>query len=134
MYYIDTMTSTVEAFDYDNLTTDITNRRSVCQIPPEMGYPDGMNIDIEGKLWVALWGGSAVIRIDPSQGTITDLYRLPTSHITNCTFGGDDHRDLYITTAKEGLSKEQLATQPLAGKVFVIRTTCAGKALTSFSL
>ncbi|NWK54953.1 SMP-30/gluconolactonase/LRE family protein [Verrucomicrobiaceae bacterium N1E253] len=134
MYYIDTLTSIVEAFDYDNATGTISNRRPICKIPTDLGYPDGMNIDAEGKLWVALWGGSAVARIDPTPGKITDLYRLPTSQITNCTFGGDDLQDLYITTAKEGLSEEQLAAQPLAGKVFIIRTTAKGKRIPPKSL
>jgi len=119
-YFIDTMRSQVDAFGYDLESGAIADRRVACKIPKEMGYPDGMNIDEEGMLWVALWGGAAVTRWDPDTGELLARYPLPVSQITNCTFGGSNLNELYVTTAKSGLTSEQLEAQPLAGSVFVL--------------
>lgn len=120
MYYIDTPTQAVAAFDYDPATAEIANLRIVIEIPEKEGFPDGMTIDTDGKLWIAHWDGWQVARWDPLSGEKLSSIRLPAARITSCIFGGEKLQDLYITTAREGLSAKQLAEQPLAGSLFVI--------------
>jgi sugar lactone lactonase YvrE len=120
-YYIDTPTFQVVAYDYEVSTGNITNKRTVIQIPNNEGYPDGMTIDTEGMLWIAHWDGAQVARWDPSTGIKILSIALPVDRVTSCTFGGDDLTDLYITTAKVGLTEQQLIEQPLAGSLFVVR-------------
>jgi sugar lactone lactonase YvrE len=123
LYYIDTPTCEVVAYDYDCLTGNIDNKRSVIQIPRGEGYPDGMTIDTEGMLWVAMWDGWQVTRWNPRTGQLLKRIRLPVSNITSCTFGGDNLQDLYITSAKNGLHQDELKTQPFAGCLFVIKNS-----------
>lgn len=120
MYYIDTPTFEVAAFDYDLSTGAISNRRVAIRIPESDGYPDGMTIDREGCLWIAHWDGWQVTRWDPETGRKLHSIRLPVSRVTSCAFGGEDQQDLYITSARTGLSEAELARQPLAGAVFVV--------------
>lgn len=118
MYFIDTYTRRIDRFDYDVMTGSIGNRRTVAHIPPEQGLPDGMTIDAEGMLWVAFWGGSCVARFHPDTGEWLQRIELPVSQVTSCCFGGDGQEELYITSARTGLSEEQLSKEPLAGSVF----------------
>ena len=122
-YFIDTAEGAVAAFDYDITSGHISNKSTAITIPPQMGKPDGMTIDTEGMLWVALWKGWGVARCNPRTGEILQQIKLPVSQVTSCTFGGKEWRDLYITTAKTGLSQEDIKNQPLAGSVFVIKNT-----------
>ncbi|GAB3926877.1 SMP-30/gluconolactonase/LRE family protein [Mucilaginibacter myungsuensis] len=121
MYYIDTPTKQVVAFDFDVADGTISNERVVVKLPDGDGYPDGMTIDAEDKLWIAHWDGWQVSRWDPLTGEKLLSVSMPAANITSCTFGGDDLQDLYITSASVGLSKEQLQRQPLAGSLLVIR-------------
>lgn len=126
-YYIDSPTREVTAFSYDKATGTISNKRTIIQIPETQGMPDGMTIDDEGMLWVAVWGGSSVIRYDPFSGKCLSKIQLPVVNVTSCTFGGENLEDLYITTAMTGQSDEALKEQPLAGQVFVCKNTgCKG--------
>jgi sugar lactone lactonase YvrE len=118
MYYVDTPTSRVDAFDYDLASGEIGNCRAVVHVPAEMGYPDGMTIDSEGMLWVALWGGGKVSRWNPADGRLLQTVDLPATNVTSCAFGGENLDQLYITTARTGLPPEQLSEQPLAGGLF----------------
>jgi len=118
LYYIDTGCQSVHAFDYDLETGSISNRRVVIEIPREMGVPDGMTIDSEGKLWVCMWGGGCVVRWDPVTRKLLHSIKLPTSYVTSCAFGGKDLKDLYITTAS---NLADLSKEPLAGSLFVVR-------------
>ncbi|MEY2905476.1 MAG: hypothetical protein RJA52_1492, partial [Bacteroidota bacterium] len=121
MYYIDTPTLEVKGFDYDNSSGEISNSKVIIKIDPKDGYPDGMTIDTEGMLWIAHWGGWQVTRWDPQTGEKISSISLPAAQITSCTFGGPEMEDLFITSAKTGISPEQLENQPLAGSLFVIR-------------
>lgn len=121
MYYIDTPTRQVAAFDYDLIDGSISNKRIVINIPESDGYPDGMTIDTEGMLWIALWGGWKVSRWNPYTGKIIGHILLPVSGITSCVFGGETMDDLYITSARTGLSDDDLKIQPLAGSLFVVK-------------
>jgi sugar lactone lactonase YvrE len=127
MYYIDTGTPRVDAFRWDAETGAISERRTVYEFEPgHFGAPDGMCIDVTGQLWVALWGGSGVVCVDPIAGVILHRINVPTEHVTSCCFGGPTLEDLYITSARQGLSAEQLERQPGAGCVFRARPGVAG--------
>jgi sugar lactone lactonase YvrE len=126
MYYIDTPTQKVFAYDYAPETGEISNRRVVVKVPREKGSPDGMSIDAEGKLWVAHWGGHGVYRWDPETGKLMEKIEVPAPNVTSCAFGGKDLKTLYITTAKVGLSEKQLKKYPLSGSLFVIETDIKG--------
>ncbi|MDX2040629.1 MAG: SMP-30/gluconolactonase/LRE family protein [Acidobacteriota bacterium] len=118
MYYIDSPTSEIVAFDFDARSGEIANERLVIEIPEGGGSPDGMTIDEEGMLWVALWDGWRVIRVNPERGEIIDEVRLPVARPTSCVFGGANLDELYITTASTRMPAEELAKQPLAGGIF----------------
>lgn len=118
MYYIDSPLRRIDAFDYDNASGSINNRRIVVSIPEGLGDPDGMSIDIEGKLWVALWGGFCVCRFDPSTGELLQKIEVPAPHVASCAFGGKNLDILYISTAREGLTPKQLNEYPLSGGIF----------------
>jgi len=118
MFFIDTVDYAVAAFDFDNQTGSISNKRKVIEVPSEMGAPDGMTIDKEGNLWIAHWGGSCVARWNPEDGALLKTIMVPAPHVTSCTFGGDKLNTLYISTAREGLSEKQLIEFPLSGGLF----------------
>ena len=122
-YYIDTPTMEVVCYDYDNQTGEITNKTTVITIPAKEGYPDGMTIDSEGMLWIAHWEGWQVARWDPSTGNKIDSIHLPVSLVTSICFGGENMDDMFITSARVGLTDEQLAEEPLAGSSFIISKT-----------
>ena len=126
MFYVDTPTMKIMAFDYDNASGNISNPRVVVKVPPGMGAPDGMTIDEEGKLWVAHWGGSCVARWDPVTGELLQKINVPGPHTTSCAFGGKNLDTLYITTARDGLSEEQLREYPLSGGLFAIKPGVRG--------
>jgi len=123
MYYIDTLTRQVVSFDFDIISGGISNKRVIIEIPKTDGYPDGMTIDSDGMLWIALWGGYRIARYDPLSGEMIHNFRLPVSQISSCTFGGENLQDLYITTAKTGLQPHEIRKQPLAGRLFVIKNS-----------
>ena len=120
-YYIDTPSQQVIAFDFEAENGEITNRRTVIQIPETEGLPDGMAIDKEGMLWIALWGGGKVARWNPQTGEKIGEIPLPVTQVTSCAFGGKDLNDLYITSAKVNLDADSLANQPYAGCLFVVK-------------
>jgi sugar lactone lactonase YvrE len=120
MYYIDTPTMQVAAFDYDGPSGTIANRRTVVQFPAGVGRPDGMTVDAEGKLWIAHWDGGRVTRWDPRSGRLLDTVHLPVSRVTSCAFGGSWLDELYITTARHGLDEATLAGEPHAGGLFAV--------------
>ncbi|HTC85492.1 MAG TPA: SMP-30/gluconolactonase/LRE family protein [Candidatus Acidoferrum sp.] len=126
MYYIDTPTQGLDAFDWDRATGDLSNRRRVIDFPPAGGAPDGLKIDSEGTIWIAFWGGWAVRRFT-ADGRLLAEIRLPVSHVTSIAFGGDDLGDLYITSAWSELSPAERAAEPLAGALFRIRPGVLGR-------
>ena len=118
MYYIDTPTGKIRAFDFDNEIGDISNERVVVKVPNSMGFPDGMAIDSEDMLWVGMWNGNAVIRCNPKTGKIISKIEVPAHNVTACAFGGKNLDTLYITTASIDMTKEEKAAYPLAGSLF----------------
>lgn len=124
-YYIDTPTKMVVSYDFDIIKGGISNKKIVFRITH--GYPDGMTIDDEGMLWIAIWDGGKVIRINPISGKQIAVVLFPVSRVTSCVFGGRNLTDLYVTTASAGLTNEELRLQPLAGGLFVIKgLSCKG--------
>jgi sugar lactone lactonase YvrE len=123
-FYIDTQRQSVDAFDIDVETGAVSNRRVVAGFS---GYsPDGMAIDDEGCLWVACWGGRRVERIDPADGRRLEVVAVPATNVTSVAFGGPNLDDLFITTARQGLSDAQLEAEPHAGDLFVTRPGVSG--------
>ncbi|MEM9339131.1 MAG: SMP-30/gluconolactonase/LRE family protein [Bacteroidota bacterium] len=119
MYYIDTPTGEISAFDFDRRTGDIGNRRTAVNIPDTLGFPDGMAIDEEDKLWVGLWNGNAVARFDPENGSLMQKIKVPAHNVTACAFGGENLDSLFITSARIGMTPEELEKYPDAGSIFV---------------
>lgn len=117
-FYIDSLSLTVDAFDYDSDTGLIGNRRVVYRMDEGEGLPDGMTVDSEGRLWVACYNGGRVINIDPVTGMRLQTVSLPVMKTTSCCFGGPDYSDLYVTSASLGLDQLERRQQPLAGDTF----------------
>ncbi len=126
MYYIDTMERRVDVFDFDVDSGSIANRRPFAAVDDGEVLPDGLTVDAEGGVWVACWGGAAVRRFAPD-GSPGGSVSLPTSNITCPGFGGRGLDSLFVTSAREGLSPEQLADEPDAGALFVCRPGVAGR-------
>ena len=126
MYYIDTPTSSIKAYDYDNKTGKIANEKVVVQIPESLGFPDGMTIDEENMLWVGMWNGNAVIRFNPKTGKVIAKIEVPAHNITSCAFGGKDLDVLYITTASVDMTPQEIKKYPLAGAVFKVKPGVKG--------
>jgi len=123
-YYNDTATGEVSALD-----ADLTARRTFARIASDDGAPDGLTVDAEGGVWVALYGGSAVHRYTPS-GALDAVVELPVTKATACTFGGPDLRTLFITTSREDLPDDE---QPEAGSVFACTPGVAGLPARTFA-
>jgi len=133
-YFIDSLTYQIHRYDYDSGTGRIENQQVVTEFDRESeGLPDGMAIDVEDGLWVAMFGGSAVLRIDPATGERTHKVELPTANITSCAFGGEDMRDLYITSATVHLDEAQQQAQAAAGSLFLARSPIAGQTAHRFA-
>lgn len=126
MYYIDTPTRRVDVFDVVADVGTVTARRPFVELSADVaGFPDGLTVDADGCVWVALWDGAAVHRYGPD-GRLDRVVDVPTSRPTACTFGGRELHDLYITTARTGLDDAALARESLAGSVLVLPDAGAG--------
>ncbi len=120
-YYADTPTRRIDVFDHD-LSSGPVDRRPFVALPDGVGSPDGLTVDAEGGVWVALYGGSAVHRYAPD-GRLDEVVRLPVRQVTACTFGGDDLAELFITTSRENLGDDAEAE---AGALFRCRPGVSG--------
>ncbi|QUT05758.1 SMP-30/gluconolactonase/LRE family protein [Sphingobium phenoxybenzoativorans] len=125
LYYVDTSTRGIDCFDYDIETGEISGRRRFVDVDRADGFPDGITVDAEGHVWLALYKGGKVNRYDPA-GRLVGQVTLPVTCVTSCNFGGEGLKDLYITTARHGLSEEELAGQPHAGALFRCRPGVSG--------
>jgi sugar lactone lactonase YvrE len=133
MFINDTVNGCVQAFDYDPATGTPSRQRLWLRLAAGDGLPDGMTTDAAGRVWLAHWGGACVSCHDPLSAAELGRIALPAAHITNCAFGGPDLRTLYITSARFGLSAEQLAAQPQAGGVFAVELDATGLAAPLFA-
>ncbi|MEX5710138.1 SMP-30/gluconolactonase/LRE family protein [Parafrankia sp. FMc6] len=127
-YYVDSPTSRVDVFDYDS-ERGLSNRRTLLTVSADGGAPDGLTVDADGYLWVALWGGGAVHRYSPT-GRLDGIVPLPVPRVTACTFGGDRLDTLYITTSQVGTD---LTRYPAAGAVFALAPGVRGQPVQPFT-
>ncbi|ULC60546.1 SMP-30/gluconolactonase/LRE family protein [Flaviramulus sp. BrNp1-15] len=118
MYYIDTPTQEIKAFDYDDATGNISNERVAVKVPDSLGGPDGMAIDENGNLWVGMWGGSSVTCFNPNTGQVVSKIDVPAANVTSCAFGGKNLDTLFITSAALYMSEDNQKKYPLAGALF----------------
>jgi sugar lactone lactonase YvrE len=128
LYYVDTVTARVDTFRFDAGRGTLADRRMFVEVPAEQGEPDGIALDEEGGLWVALFGGSAVHRY-ASDGSLDAVIRLPASLVTSCAFGGPELEDLYVTTAAHRLER----AEPEAGALFRFRPGVRGRPTRRFA-
>lgn len=122
MYFIDSPTREVWAFDFVSKTSAISRRRIVVRVPPGLGLPDGMTVDRDGLLWVAHWGAGCVCQWDPRSGALLQTVHTGCPHTTSCAFAGDD-RTIFITTSRLGLSQAELSKAPHSGGLFRLTLT-----------
>ena len=125
-YYIDTPTHEVKAFDYDLASGQIANPRVAIRIPESLGWPDGMTSDTNGNLWIALWGGAQVTKWNPNTGKLLEQIPVPALQSSACVFGGKNMNELYVTSARVGMSDANLQKYPLSGGLFKIVTGVTG--------
>jgi sugar lactone lactonase YvrE len=125
MYFADGREPVIWCFDFDLETGAIANRRVFATLPEGRGIPDGAAVDADGFLWSANYGGWAVTRYTPA-GSVDRVIDLPVSQPTSCGFGGDDLGVLFVTSASQRLSADQLSEQPLAGELFAMRVPVTG--------
>lgn len=101
LYHVDTTAGTLTAWEYDRNSGGLRKRRLVRAIPKSVGLPDGLTVDADGNIWLAVWGTGQVWNIDPCTGTTLAVVDVPARNPTSCTFGGPDLSTLYVTTAKD---------------------------------
>lgn len=130
-YYVDTPTRRVDVFDVDDSDGSLHDRRPFVRFGDDVtGSPDGMTIDAEGGIWVALWGGGEVRGFD-SSGAPTEIVEVPgVTHTSAAAFGGDDLGTLYITSSRQHLPD---GAEPGAGAVFAVRPGIAGVVLPDYA-
>lgn len=125
MTFTDTRRGDILAFDYDPATARRANPRVLLAADAAPGRPDGSCVDGEGCVWNARYGGGCVVRVTP-QGRVDRVIELPATQVTSCCFGGAQLDELYVTTAAQRLTPDQLSAQPAAGCVLVIRPGVSG--------
>jgi sugar lactone lactonase YvrE len=128
LYHVDTPTQRVYAYDYDG-SGGFTNRRILVTVDERHGHPDGLTVDADGNLWVAMYGGAAVRCYTPA-GDPADVIALPVSKVTSCAFGGAELDELYITTSRENLPDD---AEPAAGTVYRARPGVRGLPVLPFA-
>jgi sugar lactone lactonase YvrE len=129
MYYTDSAMAEIYAYLYDVETAAIQFEKIAVKIPANLGLPDGMAMDKEGMLWVALWGGCGVGRFNLQTGEMIDFIDIPAPHVTACCFAGGELDHMVITTARSGLSEDELKIYPESGNVFIVKTNVKGTSI-----
>jgi sugar lactone lactonase YvrE len=119
MYLSDSGTGLVDAFDFDGVSGAIGRRRTLVHIDEPGMAPDGLTVDEQGNIWVAMYGGWAVNCYTP-EGSLRATVQIPVAQATSCAFGGGDRRTLFVTTGRERLDEAALERQPDAGRVFSV--------------
>ncbi|MCC7207849.1 MAG: SMP-30/gluconolactonase/LRE family protein [Anaerolineae bacterium] len=122
-YHTDSKARTIDRYDYDADAGRITNRRTFAQHPDSQSVPDGLTVDAEGFVWSAVWDGACIVRYDPA-GRVERRIGLPAKKVTSLIFGGEDYRDLYVTTAG---GDDPAQNGPNAGALFRLRPGVQGK-------
>ena len=131
MYHTDSGAQTIYAFDLD-ADGNAVGKRVFAQFGQGQGHPDGMTVDADDCLWVAFWDGWCLRRFDRDGQQIDEL-TVPVARATSCAFGGGDMRTMFITSARTGLTRAELETQPLAGSLFAVTPGTGGVAEIEFA-
>jgi sugar lactone lactonase YvrE len=126
MYYTDSPTQQVQSFLFHEETGNIRFEKIAITIDNKLGSPDGMCMDEEGMLWIAQWGGFGVYRWNPLTGKMLDKIEVPVPQVSSCAFGGEKMDQLFITTARENMSEEEINKYPLSGNVFITQPGVKG--------
>jgi sugar lactone lactonase YvrE len=126
LYYIDSLTQRADAIDFDVDRGRLGERRPFAHVDPADGLPDGLCVDAEGGVWIALFGGGAIRRYIPD-GTLDAHIPLPVTNPTSLAFGGPGRDELFVTSARHRLTSEQLAREPLAGSLLRLRPGVTGR-------
>ena len=124
IYFVDTLKGTIEAADIGE-DGSLANRRMFVKVDRTNGHPDGPTIDSEGCLWISLYAGWEAHRFS-SHGELVERVRFPVANITKIAFAGGDLRTVFATTARQLLSREEIARQPLIGDLFEFRADVPG--------
>lgn len=125
MYFADTRDGRVRAYAFDAHDGTLGAMRVLLEKDALPGRPDGATVDSAGCVWNARYEGGCVARITPD-GRVDRVVSVPATRVTSCALGGADLRTLYITTARQMLTPQQLAEQPYAGAVFALRVPTSG--------
>jgi sugar lactone lactonase YvrE len=131
MYFVDSPGRVVSMFDFDGATGAIANGRPFARVDESVGLPasavpDGLAVDAEDCVWAAAWGGSCVLRFAPD-GSLLGRIDVPVAQVSSCAFGGADLADLFITTAWEGATPDEIAAEPTAGGIYRARPGVRGR-------
>jgi sugar lactone lactonase YvrE len=130
MYFVDSIERTIWAFDYDTATGALGRRRTFATLDgaglPKSAVPDGLSVDADDCVWVAMWGGGCVLRFSPDGVPISRI-EVPVARVSSCAFGGDDLTELFITTAREDAMPDELLAQPTAGGIYRARPGVRGR-------
>jgi sugar lactone lactonase YvrE len=125
-YHVDTPTGRIDILDW-NADEGLHNRRPFANVEGD-GQPDGLTVDADGGVWVAVWGGRAVHCYGPD-GSLSAVVEVPAAQVSACTFGGPDLEELFITTSRENLDDPE----PAAGAVFSVRPGVRGRPVRPFA-
>jgi len=132
MYYTESFRYAIYAFDFDSVTGSLANRRVFAEVDRKLGaFPDGLCVDAEGHVWSNQVGVGRVVRYDPT-GRIERQIQVRVPRAVGCTFGGDNLRTLFITSARETMTAQQLEEAPLSGSIFAVEPGVAGLSATAF--
>lgn len=125
-YLADSASRDVWAYDYDLPSGGISNQRTVLRLPPGDSVADGMTVDQQGMIWLALWDGACVTRWNPQDGKLLETFHFPAKRTTSCVFGGSQMNELFVTSAVEGLTKDDWQKYPHNGALMQLVTTIRG--------
>lgn len=132
MYYIDSFDYNIKSYDFDLINGTISNESVAVEVTEPDFTPDGMTIDEEGMLWVAMWGGGCVNRYNSFTGELVGKVEIDAPHVSSCAFGGNNMQQLFITTARAGLDEEQLQQYPDSGSLFIVDVGIRGMEMNQF--
>jgi sugar lactone lactonase YvrE len=125
MYHADSPERAIYAYDFNAKTGAIGKRRIFAVTTPPAGYPDGSTVDAEGFLWNAEYAGGRLVRYAPD-GRIDRTIAMPVSRPTSCAFGGPKLDVLYVTSARQRMTAEEIQREPMAGGLFALEVGIKG--------
>ena len=133
LYHTESFRHTIFVSDFEPETGETSNRRPFATLDSNSGgFPDGLTVDAEGFVWSNVVGLGQIRRYDPL-GKIERVLQLPVPRATDCTFGGPDLKTLYVTSARETMTMDQLAAAPLSGSLFAIDCGVQGLPANSYA-